>query len=322
VEENDFSAGTSSKSTKLIHGGVRYLEQAFSWDQNERWEKLQLVSESLHERSYMIQNAQYMNRAFPIIIPSKSLFQTLYFYAGTLLYHLIYYALDDDRNLALMPFPYIIGRQELHSIYPKLDPEMNYGIVYYDGQMNDSRMNMDILLTSTLNNYLLNEKMVPANIINYTKFTDFIKDDKGKIIGGVIHDKLNNKTFTVKAKAVVNCTGIFADSIRKLDNPNVGTRIVPAQGSHLVLDQKLVHKKYGLLIPKTSDGRVLFVLPWLNYALVGTTDHQKDKPELDPTVPFDDMIFMVKEVSRLFPGVDVTDISSGIKSKWAGTISV
>jgi glycerol-3-phosphate dehydrogenase len=318
VEDYDFASGTSSKSTKLIHGGVRYLEQAFSWNQTERLEKIGLVAEALRDRSYMIQNAQYLNKPLPIIIPSTSLFWAGYYYAGVFLYQMIYYAFDDDRNMSHIPFPYIIGKQDLSKIYPKLDSEVNYGVVYYDGQTNDSRMNLDVILTSTLDNYLQKEKMNPANVLNYTRFLDFIKDSNGKIVGAELLDKLTNKKFTVKTKVAVNCTGAFADEIRKKDNPSIPSRIVPALGSHLILDKKLVNKKYGLLIPKTTDGRVLFVLPWQDHTLVGTTDILKEKPDLNPTVSFDEMMFMTKEVHQLFPKVDITDISSSIKSKWAG----
>ena len=318
MEEYDFAAGTSSKSTKLLHGGVRYLEEVFSPYGKDRIEKLELVVEALKERSYLLQNAQYMNKPLPTIIPSNSLFTTMYYYAGCLVYHLIYYLFDDDRNLAMIPVPYIIGRQEILSIFPKLDKRVKYGIVYYDGQMNDARMNMDVLLTSTLENYIDDKRFKPANTLNYTKFVDFTKDEQGIITGGVIHDKTTDKQYNIKAKCIVNCTGAFADNIRKLDNPNIAERIIPCEGSHLVMEKKIGHRKYGLLVPRTTDGRVLFVLPWLHYALVGTTDQRVEKSEIDPTVPLNDMQFMIGELNKLYPETSSVELSSSILAKWSG----
>lgn len=294
------------------------MEEVFALGGTHRQEKLELVVEALQERSYMLQNAQYMNKPLPTVIPTFSLFKTIYYYAGSLMYHFIYYIFDDERNITMMPLPYILGRQEVMSIFPKLDKKVKYGVVYFDGQNNDSRMNMDILLTSTLDNYIADKPYTPSNILNYTKFSDFIKDEQGNITGGVLQDKISGKTFNVKAKSVVNCTGAFADTIRQLDNPKTPSRIIPCEGSHLIMDMGVAHRKYGLLVPRTTDGRVLFVLPWLNSALVGTTDQRIDKAEMDPTVPQNDVQFIIGELAKLYPEIPTIELRNRVLAKWSG----
>ena len=318
IEQSDFAAGTSSKSTKLIHGGVRYLEDVFSPAGTQRIEKLELVIEALQERSYMLQNAQYMNSPLPTVIPTFSLFRTAYYYVGSLVYHLVYYLFDDERNHSIMPVPFILGRQEVLNMFPKLSRDVKFGVVYFDGQMNDSRMNIDLLLTSTVDKYVKDNLYKPANILNYAQLVNLTKDEKGNITGGVLLDKTTNKEITIKAKSVINCTGAFADNIRLLDDPHIPKRIIPCEGSHLVMDPALAHHKYGLLVPKTTDGRVLFVLPWQRHALVGTTDQMIDEAVIDPTVPLMDMQFIVSELHKLYPEVPQTELSSSIMSKWSG----
>lgn len=162
--------------------------------------------------------------------------------------------------------------------------------------MNDARMNMDTILTSTISDYKPN--FPGANVLNYTKFIGFKKDEKGTIIGAEILDKTTNQTYVVKTKAIVNCAGVFADEIRKLDNPNVPNRIVTAQGSHIILPPKFGNKKTALLVSPTSDGRLLFVLPWLDNILVGTTDINCKNPVIDPIVRQNEMDFMIRELTK------------------------
>ena len=293
------------------------MEQAFALREKNRTEKFNLVVEALKERSYMIQNAQYMNKKLPILVPSSSIFEAIYFYIGSVVYHSIYYIFDDNANKISFDFPYLLWGDEVRAKFPHLSKNLKYGVVYYDGQMNDSRMDIDILLTSTIQGY--NKKnLTGANVVNYMNFESFIKDDKGKIIGGRVYDKINDKYIDVKAHAVVNCTGVFADEIRQKDNPNAEPRIIPCAGSHLIMPGRLCNKKMGLVIPKTDDGRVMFLIPWLNNTLAGTTDNEVKKPEMDPTVPVNDIIFMIKELSRLYPEYDTAELTRQIKSKWCG----
>ncbi len=157
-------------------------------------------------------------------------------------------------------------------------------------------MNMDTILTSTIDNY--SKDFVGANILNYTKFISFIKDKTGQIIGAKLLDKTTNEEFEVKAKTVVNCAGVFADSIRKLDNPDAPKRIVASQGTHITFPMKMGNKRNALLISKTVDGRILFVIPWLDHVLVGTTDELNKNPIIDPNVKQNEMDFLVKEMAR------------------------
>jgi glycerol-3-phosphate dehydrogenase len=257
-----------------------------------------------------------MNKPIPTVIPATSFFQMAYYYLGCLMYHGIYWVCSDPKAQVSFDLPTVIGRDELYAKFPFIDRSNIYGVVYPDGQMNDSRLNLDILLSGTVPDY--SPGSVAGNLLNYARFQEFIKDENGKIVGARVLDKINNKTIEVDCKVVVNCTGVFADTLRKLDDNNVEERIVPVEGTHVVLPPNFANKKYGLLIPKTTDGRVLFILPWLKNALVGTTDVKFDKPVIDPPVSIEDMTFIVKEVSRIYPSLEPTDISSNIKARWAG----
>lgn len=276
-----------------------------------------MVKEGLRERAHFVENAFYMTKSLPCVIPSTSFFQTAYFYIGTVVYHLIYLYYSDKDTSYRFNFPVVYGKEQLKSNFPFLDEKFKYGVVYWDGQFNDTRMNIDLLLTGTIDNYI--PKMKGGNILNYAEVSGLIKNPLNQNVEGVeFVDKLTGKTHQVKGKVVCNCAGVFADDIRKMDNPNCGKRIISVGGSHLVLPKSFGSKKCGILIPKTSDGRVLFALPWQNHQLIGTTEKSYDKPELNPTVSFDEMLFMVQEISKIYPKIEVQEISSNIKSKWSG----
>ena len=177
-------------------------------------------------------------------------------------------------------------------------------------------MNLDILLTGTIDNY--REGMLGGNLLNYAYVGGILKNDKGKVNGVSFVDKTTNKPYNVKSKVVVNCSGIFSDTIRRMDDPGCKKRILCVGGSHLILDKRFTDKKFGLLIPATKDGRVLFVLPWLDHSLIGTTEKTFDAPINDPQVTFNEMLFMVEEMQTLYPNLPVATISDGIQTKWSG----
>ena len=317
VEENDFSSGASSKSTKLIHGGIRYLAQVFELSlEGHRWEKVKLLIEALHERCYMVDNAYYMNKVLPLVIPCRNVVFAMYNYVGCVLYHAIYKFHPTKNASTIFPFPKWMGNNELKATFPHLDFKFKYGIVYYDAQMNDTRMNMDTILTSTVENY--QKGFQNSNAINYMKFENFIKDENGKIIGAEVYDKITEKRYKVKAHCVVNCTGVFADSIRKLDNPSVPRRVLSVQGTHAIFPQKFSSKKMAILIPKTVDDRVLFIIPWLNHTLVGTTDIKIDQPCIEPNVKFNELEFFYRELAKIYPDLSTEYIINSVRSKWAG----
>lgn len=278
-------------------------------------EKVNLLIEALHDRSYMVHNAQYMNKLLPIIIPSNSTWETIYYYAGSLVYYLVYKAFDTNAAVSFPP-PYVLGKQDVLRAFPDLAGKIKGGVVYYDGQMNDSRMNLDLLLTATLDNYRPGFK--PANLLNYCEFREFIKDERGKIIGAKVYDKLNDKTIEVKTKAIVNCTGVFADTIRQMDDPKAPKLMSASAGTHLILSKRFASSKYGLLYPKTADGRVVFLLPWQGKAIFGTTDTPTEDLTVDPKASFDDMMFLVQELQKIYPNVPSIELTKAIESKWCG----
>ena len=317
VEENDFSSGASSKSTKLIHGGIRYLAQVFEFSlEGHRWEKVKLLIEALHERCYMVDNAYYMNKVLPLVIPCRNIIFAMYNYLGCVLYHAIYKMQPTENASTVFPFPKWMGNDELKANFPHLDFKFKYGIVYYDAQMNDTRMNMDTILTSTVDKY--QKGFTGANVINYMSFENFIKDEEGKIVGADLYDKISDKHYKVKASCVVNCTGVFADKIRKLDDPTVPRRVLSVQGTHAIFPIKFTSKKMALLIPKTVDDRVLFIIPWLNSTLVGTTDIKIDQPVIEPQVKFGELEFFYRELAKIYPDLSTEYIVNSVKSKWAG----
>jgi glycerol-3-phosphate dehydrogenase len=287
IEKDDFGSGTSSKSTKLIHGGVRYLQQVFAFSReplSNRIEKLKLVTESIKERGHMIQCAPYMNSKVQFVIPTKNIFESTYFFAGLVLYYLIY-QFSKGRNTAAFNFPYFLHRSEVKQIFPYISEKYSGGVVYEDGQFNDSRMLLMTLLTCTLTpaeHRSLPTSHSAANILNKAEFIDFIKND-GAIEGIVFEDKLTAKRYSIKAKYVVNCAGVWADSVRKKDNQSVRPRIRIVGGSHLTYDSQISSSKYAICLP-SKDGRVLMVVPWLNKVIAGTTEKVYADPVDNPTI--------------------------------------
>lgn len=216
------------------------------------------------------------------------------------------------------PAPRIISSDEMQKNFPLLDTRFKWGVVVYDGEMDDSRLLMETLLTASQNEYI--PGMKGANFLNYARFDSFVKDSTGKIVGVQFYDKIKGKTMTVKAKNVINATGNFSDKIRKLDDPNCGRRMIHALGTHIMLDRAFCSRDLGILIPKTSDGRVLFCVPWLNGTTVGTTDVIVKEPSIHPTPTPECMEFLTRETANLFPTLKDKDkkVEDFIKSKWSG----
>lgn len=316
VEENDFSSGSSSKSSKMILGGIHYLPQILELSlEGNRIEKMKLLLKALDERYYMMDKAYYMNKALTIVIPCKNMFSAMYYYTGSLLYHVIYKIHSRKNTNIVFPIPKWMGDDELKDNFPHLDNAFKYGIVYYDAQFNDIRMNMDTILTSTLENYQTGFQN--ANVINYMRFHDFIKDESGKIIGAILFDRQAEKYYKIKANCIVNCTGAFADNIRKLDNPSVPRRILPIQGTHVIFPIKFTNKKMALLIPRKGNEKVC-IIPWLKHTLIGTTNVKIDQPTIDPSVKYSELDYLFGEIAKIYPGFSTEYILNSVSSKWAG----
>lgn len=295
VERDDFSAGTSSRSTKLIHGGVRYLEKAVK--QLDRTQ-FNLVRDALKERAVLIKIAPHLAKPLPIVTPLYSMIQVPYFMTGLKLYD----ALAGKANLA--PSRYIDAKEAINR-FPMLKKKgLRGGVLYYDGQFDDARMNIIIALTADQQG---------AAIANHVEVTSLNKED-GRISGATLRDTIGGDSWDVSAKVVVNATGPFADKIRHLDDPDAPKMLQASSGIHVILDKSFSPPETGLLIPETEDGRVLFLLPWLDHTLVGTTDNPA-QIEDNPKAKEEEIEYVLRHVRKYF---DAPVERSDVLATWSG----
>jgi len=246
LEKNDFAKGTSSRSTKLVHGGVRYLAQG----------NIKLVVEALRERGFLLANAPHLTRVQQFIIPAYSYFNKWFYGVGLFVYDLL------SRKLSLGQ-PSLLSKKAVLKKMPLINPnKLKGGIVYTDGQFDDARLALALALTAN---------DLGGTVLNYFQVTQLLKKN-GKVIGVVAEDEWSEQTVELYAKVVINATGVFVDSILDLDDPDTSAMVMPSQGVHLVVDKKFFPGTDALMIPKTNDGRVLFALPWHDKVVIGTTD--------------------------------------------------
>lgn len=256
LEQHDFAKGTSSRSTKLVHGGVRYLRSG----------EIGLVRSALHERGLLERNAPHLVRRQAFVIPSYNLFGTTFYGIGLKLYEQLSGSLSFGISKT-------ISASETRRLLPTVvEKGLRGGVVYYDGQFDDARLALALAETATQQG---------AAVVNYTRVEALLKEG-GKISGVVATDVETGTTFDLKARTVINATGIFTDEIRHFDDPKVPAMLSVSSGVHLVLDKSYLPGNHALMIPKTSDGRVLFAVPWHNHVVVGTTDENRQRPELEP----------------------------------------
>jgi glycerol-3-phosphate dehydrogenase len=286
VERDDFACGTSSRSSKLIHGGIRYLEKAVL---GLDYEQYRLVEEALRERKHFLAAAPHLTKALPIMMPLYGSFWANliwgpYFYVGCKVYDLV--AGDEG----ILQSSFYLSKREALDRFPMLDPKNLQGaVVYYDGLQNDSRMNLTIALSAIAHG---------ATVLNHVEALELIKDDKGKVSGARVRDSLTGESWEIHAKVVVNSSGPFTDSIRKMDNPEAQPLVTASAGVHLTMSDRFSPKDMGLIIPKTSDGRVLFLLPWEGSTIAGTTDSASAITEL-PRPSDEEIEFIIKELGRI-----------------------
>lgn len=288
VERDDFSAGTSSKSTKLVHGGVRYLEKAVL---NLDYPQLELVIEALRERRTFLNIAPHLSSSLPILLPLQQWWQAPYMWMGTKAYDLLAGTQGIEGS-------YYVSKSKALAQFPLLRKDNLTGaLVYYDGQHNDSRMNVSLAITAAL---------YGATVLNHVEVTDLEKDAQGKIRGAKVRDVIaplskdteGAKEFSVRAKGVINATGPFTDAIEQMDDSSRKPLVAPASGAHIMLPGKLCPNGMGLLDAATSDGRVVFVLPWQGKTLAGTTDNPCEV-EREPVALQKDVDFILHEVNKL-----------------------
>jgi glycerol-3-phosphate dehydrogenase len=289
LEQHDFAKGTSSRSTKLVHGGVRYLRQG----------NVSLVLEALHERGLLIRNAPHLvtNQAF--IVPSYEWWDGPFYGAGMKVYDML------AGKLGLGPSRHLSKQETLKRI-PTLEPEkLRGGVVYHDGQFDDARLAVNLAQTMT---------DCGGTPVNYMKVTGFSR--AGEMLDGVFAtDMETGQTHEIHARVVVNATGVFTDQILQMENPETKPVISASQGVHLVLDKAFLPGESAIMVPQTADGRVLFVVPWHDRAVVGTTDTPVSRITLEPC-PLEEEIAFILEHAALYLSKDPTP--GDIKSVFAG----
>lgn len=280
IEKNDFASATSSRSTKLVHGGVRYLEQAFK---KLDWEQFQMVRKGLHERAYMLQNAPHLAHRLALLTPSAKGFDTLYYGAGLKMYDWI--AGDDN----LESSEWLSKEEALQRIPTLKTEELHSAVLYYDGQFDDARYNLALVKTAV-------EKGCTA--LNYAEIMGFGYDENGKIAATTVKDVLTGDEFEVRATVFVNATGIFSDNLRTMANPQAPARMRVSKGVHIVLPNELLKSDTAILVPKTDDGRVIFIIPWQGELLVGTTDTEDQLSDKEPILLSEEVDYLLEYVNR------------------------
>jgi glycerol-3-phosphate dehydrogenase len=292
IEQSDFAKGTSSRSTKLVHGGVRYLAQG----------EVKLVREASIERGRLYKNAPHLVKDQTFIIPIYSLWERIKYTLGLKCYDWV----AGKRRLGSSSF---ISRRDALEQLPGIKKEnLLGGVLYHDGQFDDARLAINLAQT-------IWDKGGFA--INYMSVKGLLKDDQQKISGVIAENLETGKRYNIQAKAVVNATGVFADDILQMDNPGSRKTLCVSQGVHLVLDKKFYPSNDALMIPETSDGRVLFAVPWHDKVVVGTTDTLVKEASLEPQALEKEIAFILETASAYFiqkpKRSDVLSVFAGLR---------
>lgn len=291
LEQADFGQGTSSRSTKLIHGGVRYLQQG----------NISFVLEALKERGLLRQNAPHLVHNLPFVVPNYDWWEGPFYGIGLKLYDMLAGKHGFGQSKML-------SKEETITHIPTIETAgLRGGVIYYDGQFDDARLVINMAETAVEQG---------GTLINYMKATSLIKSEN--MVRGVIAiDVETGKEFSLKAKVVINATGVFTDSICRMDDPQAETMISPSQGVHIVLDKSFLPGDSAIMVPHTDDGRVLFAIPWHDRVIVGTTDTPVKEIPLEPQ-PFPEEIkFLLSHTARYLtkdptPG-DVLSAFAGLR---------
>lgn len=291
LEQGDFAQGTSSRSTKLIHGGVRYLRQG----------NLALVLESLHERGLLLANAPHLVRHLAFVVPIYEWWEGPFYGIGLKFYDAM------AGKLGLGPSRRLSREKTLEKI-PTLEPGgLRGGIVYYDGQFDDARLAISLLRTL---------EDLGGNAVNYMPVTKLLKTG-GLICGVRARDEETGREFEISGRVVINAAGIFVDSVCRLDDPTARPMLAPSQGVHIVLDKKFLPGNSAIMVPHTDDGRVLFAVPWHDRVIIGTTDTPVAAPEVEPRPLPEEVEFLLSHAGRYLTGhpsrSDVKSVFAGIR---------
>ena len=292
LEQSDFGKGTSSRSTKLAHGGVRYLEQG----------NIALVIEALKERGLLLQNAPHLVHNLGFVVPNYEWWEAPFYGLGLKLYQALAgkYGLGKSR---------LLSRDETLRRLPTLKTEgLRGGAIYYDGQFDDARLLIHMVFTAF---------ELGATLLNYCTVTGFTRNRRRTIDGVLARDVETGRDICVFAKIVINATGAFSDQLRQISQPDAAPIITPSQGIHLVLRREFLPGEDAIMVPHTPDGRVLFAIPWHDHVLVGTTDTPVAKPELEPAARGEEIDFILKTAGDLLAKPparkDVLSVFAGIR---------
>ena len=292
LEQSDFGKGTSSRSTKLVHGGVRYLEQG----------NISLVMEALKERGLLLQNAPHLVSNLGFVVPNYDWWEAPFYGIGLKMYNLLAgkYGFGSSE---------ILSRDETLKRLPNIKTEgLRGGVVYFDGQFDDSRLLINLVTTAAEQG---------ATLLNYTRVTGLTKDAEGVVNGVVAVESESGDEITVQARVVINATGAFTDDIRRQADASIKPMISPSQGVHLVFDRAFLPGDTAIMVPHTSDGRVMFAIPWHNHTLVGTTDTPIPGPVLEPIAQEQEIEFILKTAALYLAKAptrdDVLSVFAGIR---------
>ena len=292
LEQHDFGKGTSSRSTKLVHGGVRYLEQG----------NLSLVMEALRERGLLLRNAPHLVHDRAFVVPNYDWWEAPFYGLGLKVYNLLAgkYGFGTSR---------ILSKEETLERLPTIETEgLRGGVIYFDGQFDDSRLLINMVATAY-------EK--GATLLNYVRVTGLTKDAEGFLNGVTARDMETGEEFEARAEVVINATGPFSDGLRRMEDHSAAPMIAPSQGIHLVFDRSFLPGESAIMVPHTSDGRVMFAIPWHNHALIGTTDTPIGEATLEPVAMDQEIEFILSNASQYLAKkptrADVLSVFAGIR---------
>ncbi len=272
LEQSDFAKGTSSRSTKLVHGGVRYLQQG----------NISLVLEALEERGLMLENAPHLVFNLPFIVPNYDWWEGPFYGAGLKIYDVLAW----KRGFGASK---LLSKEKTVELIPTVEQDgLRGGVIYHDGQFDDSRLVINMAQTAAEQG---------ACLLNYVKVIKLTQKD-GQINGVIARDQESEKEFEIRAKVVINACGVFCDSVRQMDDPDVQEIVRPSQGVHIVLDKEFLPGKTAIMVPHTDDGRVLFAIPWHDCVVVGTTDTEVDEAVLEPCPQQEELDFLLSHAAR------------------------
>ncbi|MDX1493852.1 MAG: glycerol-3-phosphate dehydrogenase/oxidase [Longimicrobiales bacterium] len=291
-EQSDFGKGTSTRSTKLVHGGVRYLQQG----------NVPLVMEALKERGILHRNAPHLVTDLPFVVPNYKWWEAPFYGVGMRVYDVLAgrYGFGQSKNLSV---------EETVERLPTIETDgLRGGVVYHDGQFDDARLLIHLAMTAAEQG---------AVLLNYFPVTGVTKDGGDFVDGVTVRDAESGEEMTVAGRVVVNATGPFTDAVRRMDNPKARDIVRPSQGVHLVLDREFLPGSSAIMVPKTDDDRVLFAIPWHDRVLVGTTDTPIDEVALEPEAQVNEIAFLLEHAARYLthdpePG-DVKSVFVGIR---------